>query len=62
MFRRKKVQCLHFIFDIKPYLHNTFIFLNVTALCRKPFHHKIATCDPDSIFKILNQMKIFLIS
>lgn len=59
-----KTQHLHFICDIKkPYLHNTFIFLNMLhSSPRKPLHHRTAACSLGSVFKILNQVEILLIS
>ena len=55
-----KTQHLHFICDIKkPYLHNTFIFLNMLhSSPRKPLHHRTAACSLGSVFKILNQVGI----
>lgn len=58
---KKKVQCSHFIYDVKkPYLHNTFKFLNMLQLFVENHSIKTETSDPDFIFKILSQIQIFL--
>lgn len=51
---RKKVQCPPFISDVKnPYLHNTFMFLNMLQFSIENHSTKTATSDLNSNLKIV---------
>lgn len=58
---QKEKSTVHFISDVKkPYLHNTFMFVGMLQLSIENHSIKTATCDLDSIFEVLSQIKISL--